>query len=134
MSAVGAMWLAFVLRRRRLRDPVEIERQRRERVNRVGRIVEGKILDVVETDAESAAAQTPVPAEARVPAGATAPDKRRWIVYCYSISGVTYETAQDVSALAPGAAPTIGDVASVKYDPANPSSSILAAEGWSGLS
>jgi hypothetical protein len=128
-AAAGAVWLVVAIRMRRPRDLEEIERQRREHVNRVGRIVEGKVLDVVVTDAETPAP----PAASGVAAGATGPGKSLWVVFCYSISGVTYEAAQDISDLAPGASPTAGELASVKYDPANLSSSILAAQGWLGL-
>ena len=56
--------------------------------------------------------------------------------YTYSISGVTYETAQDITGMEQRAAlnrAVVGKAASVKYDPSNPSNSILIAEDWSGL-
>jgi hypothetical protein len=50
---------------------------------------------------------------------------------------VTYETAQDITGLehrATGRGQLLsGQTASVKYDPANPSNSILVSEDWSGL-
>ena len=60
----------------------------------------------------------------------------RLLYYSYSISGVTYETAQDISGLQErGLLESVvtGQSASVKYDPANPSDSILVADDWSGL-
>ena len=58
------------------------------------------------------------------------------ICYSYSISGVSYETAQDVTGLEERAAlgrVAAGQPASVKYDPSNPSNSILVSDDWSGL-
>jgi hypothetical protein len=62
---------------------------------------------------------------------------RRLIRYSYSISGVTYETAQDVTGLEERLCLerlAAGQPASVKYDPSNPSNSILVADDWSGIS
>ena len=61
---------------------------------------------------------------------------RRLIRYSYSISGVTYETAQDVTGLEERLCLerlAAGQPASVKYDPSNPSNSILVADDWSGI-
>jgi hypothetical protein len=61
---------------------------------------------------------------------------RQMICYSYSISGVTYETAQDVTGLEERLKAhriIAGQPASVKYDPSNPSNSILVADDWSGL-
>ena len=61
---------------------------------------------------------------------------RRLIRYSYSISGVTYETAQDVTGLEERLCLerlASGQHASVKYDPSNPSNSILVADDWSGI-
>ena len=61
---------------------------------------------------------------------------RRLVRYSYSIAGVTYETAQDVTGLEERLCLeriASGQPASVKYDPANPSNSILVADDWSGL-
>jgi hypothetical protein len=58
------------------------------------------------------------------------------LYYSYSISGVTYETAQDITGLEERvhlSRIASGQTASVKYDPANPSNSILLADDWSGL-
>jgi len=124
--------------RRRPRDPEEVERRRRSYVNRVGRVVEGEILEITEAPA-------PAPARARrlsfrkrkATKSADAENgKRSLVVYTYSISGVGYETAQDVTGMEERACLhrlVVGQPASVKYDPANPSNSILIAEDWSGL-
>jgi hypothetical protein len=126
------MWV-----RRSSSGKADPEYERRAYVNRIGRIVEGQVLDVVE--------------QGRAPAGGPAThsglfSRRRaktdsngaqvLLYYCYSISGVTYETAQDLTGLEERlhlARVAAGQVASVKYDPSNPSNSILLADDWSGL-
>jgi Protein of unknown function (DUF3592) len=115
-------------------DPEEAERKRRLHLNHIGRIAEGQVVDLSE--------QAPSPAEEkRGLLGARAkalPDLRpRYMVsYSYSISGVTYHTAQDVTGLESQVQFNrlmAGQQASVKYDPSNPSDSILVADDWSGL-
>jgi hypothetical protein len=131
MAAIGiVVWL-----RRKPEDASEVERQRRAYLNKVGRIVEGQVLEISE--------HTP-PAEKSKNSGgfakrsAVTPTNgaQRLLYYTYSISGVTYETAQDVTGLEERLHLTraaVGQTASVKYDPANPSNSILLADDWSGL-
>jgi hypothetical protein len=121
--------------RRKPEDAAEIERQRRAYLNRVGRIVEGQVLEVVEHGGGS-----PEPKRAgkisKPRAAATANGNQRLLYYTYSISGVTYETAQDITGLEERLHLTrvaAGQTASVKYDPSNPSNSILLADDWSGL-
>jgi len=61
---------------------------------------------------------------------------QKLLYYTYAISGVTYETAQDITGLEERLHLTrvaSGQTASVKYDPSNPSNSILLADDWSGL-
>jgi hypothetical protein len=133
------MWI-----RRNPSGKPDIEHQRRAYVNRIGRIVEGQVLDVVDHSKNSAngAASNEIDSAKR----ATLFAKKRadvhtngaqlLLYYCYSISGVTYETAQDVTGLEERLFLTqvaAGQVASVKYDPSNPSNSILLADDWSGL-
>jgi hypothetical protein len=126
----------FFWLRRKPPDPAEIERERRAYLNRVGRIVEGQVLEVVE---HKIAAPAPVAdgKRASLAKSNNAPHGlQRLLYYTYAISGVTYETAQDITGLeerlhmTPVAA---GQTASVKYDPSNPSNSILLADDWSGL-
>lgn len=121
--------------RRKPEDAAEIERQRRAYLNRVGRIVEGQVLEVVEHGGGS-----PDPKRtgktSKPRAAAIANGDRRLLYYTYSISGVTYETAQDITGLEERLHLTrvaAGQTASVKYDPSNPSNSILLADDWSGL-
>ena len=121
--------------RRKPKDAGAIERERRAYVNRVGRIVEGQVMEIVDQPREPS---DPKPAglfRKRRPDRATN-RFRKLLYYSYSISGVTYETAQDVTGLEEQlhlSRVAAGQTASVKYDPANPSNSILLADDWSGL-
>lgn len=159
---------AYFLFRKKPEDSAAMERERRAYLNRIGRIVEGHILEVVDTtDAapESTLDSTPESKSdskrardgksTRKPAGnsarggtaaETAHSSKRFpaqkngaqklLYYTYSISGVTYETAQDVSGFEEQAhlkRIAVGQSASVKYDPSNPSNSILLADDWSGI-
>jgi len=106
---------AIFLRWRR-KHPAELEKLRRLNVHNCGRISAGRVVDFVE--------------------GETAESKSALIVYSYEVSGVTYEAAQDLSALpeiAARARTFSGRTASVKYDPKRPGNSIIACEEWSGL-
>jgi len=138
LLAAAAILLAaggIAFRRRRPADPAEIERRRRLRLSQMGRIVEGHIVEIEEEGQMTADPLRVAPAVTRA-SGATAHGHHRVVFYRYSISGVTYETAQDVSGLDTKFAMdalTAGQPISVKFDPANPSNSILMADDWSGL-
>jgi hypothetical protein len=119
-------------------SPEDEERRRRSQLNQVGRIVEGLVVELVESQGSPA----PVSAEPKFPHRKAAPPDlaknglRRLVRYSYSIAGVTYETAQDVTGLEERLCLeriASGQPASVKYDPSNPSNSILVADDWSGL-
>ena len=133
LAAVGVF---FWLRRKPL-DDTAIERERRAYLNRVGRIVEGQVLEVVEHAREAAplaAAKPTTAALAKNPVESRLP--MRLLYYTYAISGVTYETAQDITGLEERLHLTrvaAGQPASVKYAPSTPSNSILLAADWSGL-
>ena len=112
-----------------------MERERRSYLNRVGRIVDGQVLEVVERPAEQEGAASANRKRSR--AGKLVPANHRLLLYTYSISGVTYEAAQDITGLEEQAClerVVAGQPVGVKYDPANPSNSILIADDWSGLS
>jgi hypothetical protein len=135
LAAVGMIfWL-----RKKPEDESEIERQRRSYLNRVGRIVEGQVLEIV--DHKRAAPQSNGNSKspgifAKHHSLASSSGAQKLLYYTYSISGVTYETAQDVTGLEERlhlARVATGQIASVKYDPSNPSNSILLADDWSGL-
>jgi hypothetical protein len=117
-------------------DPEDEERRRRSQLNQVGRIVEGLVVELVE--AQGPAAENSDGASKRKGSlvEPAASRLRRLVRYSYSIAGVTYETAQDVTGLEERLCLerlAAGQPASVKYDPSNPSNSILVADDWSGL-
>ena len=115
-ASVGIAAYSYFRRRWRRKSPEEIERLRRLDLNQRGRITVGTVLELLEPPAEAPAT--------------------RLIVYKYEVAGVTYEVGQDCTALAEGLRSTSwlpGQTVSIKYDPKNPSNSIIACEGWSGL-
>jgi len=114
--ALAGVWAWKTVRRWRRKSPDELERLRRLGVNACGRIIPGRIVELAEPVAEG-------------PPGPV-------LLYEYEVAGVTYEAAQDVSALPEiaAAAPFLpGQTTSVKYDPKQPTNSILACEGWCGI-
>jgi hypothetical protein len=120
-------------------DPDGVERLRRFQLNQVGRIVEGLVVELVETpDSPALESGSSKLSKHKVVASTVVTNgMRRLIRYSYSISGVTYETAQDVTGLEERLCLerlAAGQPASVKYDPSNPSNSILVADDWSGIS
>ena len=124
LAVVGGAFLSKLLGRSP--DPDEIERQRRAYLNQIGRIVEGQITDLVEVAEDKAQRKSTKEVDGR----------RKLVCYSYSISGVSYETAQDITSLEGRAGMEriiTGLPASIKYDPSNPSNSILIADDWSGL-
>ena len=129
--AIGLIVFAFA---RPSVDPEEAERKRRLHLNHIGRIAEGQVVDLAEHAAEPGEERRGIlPSRAR-PLPDTRP--RHMVSYSYSISGVTYHTAQDITGLESQVRfdrLMAGQQASVKYDPANPSDSILVADDWSGL-
>jgi hypothetical protein len=91
-------------------SPEEIERQRRLNLHAEGKLGDGEIIDV---DPQTSC-----------------------ITYSYSIAGVGYTAAQDVSSLAgmlPEDPMTMVGPVSIKFDPKNPANSIVLCEGWNGL-
>ena len=136
LVAVGVTVLRQVFKKPE--DPEDEEKRRRSQLNQVGRIVEGLVVELVEsqggTPVESA---SPALSRGKTAGAALGRNKpRRLVRYSYSIAGVTYETAQDVTGLEERLCLeriASGQPASVKYDPSNPSNSILVADDWSGL-
>ncbi len=109
LFAVGG-GVAWYIRTRK--TPEELERRRRLGINARGRIAEGCLMEFMDNQG------------------------RRLLLYEYSVAQVTYNAAQDVSTLRE----TIqldgicdGLPARIKYDPQNPSDSIVVCEDWSGL-
>ncbi len=134
--AVAIAILRQVLRKPE--SPEDEEKRRRSQLNQVGRIVEGLVVELVESQGGSAPEAAPTMFSRRNGASPVAGGNglRRLVRYSYSIAGVTYETAQDVTGLEERLCLeriASGQPASVKYDPSNPSNSILVADDWSGL-
>jgi hypothetical protein len=113
---LAGVWGWRTMRRWRRKSPDEIERLRRLEVNECGRIGFGRIVELADPVTDG-------------PPGPV-------ILYDYEVAGVTYEAAQDLSALPEiaAAAPYLpGQTTSVKYDPKQPTNSILACETWCGI-
>lgn len=114
--ALAGVGVLKAVRRWRRKSPDEIERLRRNEVNACGRIGFGRILELAEP----------------VPGGPAGPI----LLYEYEVAGVTYEAAQSVTAMPEiaAAAPFLpGQTTNVKYDPKQPTNSILACELWCGI-
>ena len=135
-GAVGAIALRQYFQKPE--NPEDEERRRRSQLNQVGRIVEGLVVELVESQAPLATVSAPAkfPHRKVTASEPRGNGLRRLVRYSYSIAGVTYETAQDVTGLEERLCLeriASGQPASVKYDPSNPSNSILVADDWSGL-
>ncbi|HEY6904870.1 MAG TPA: hypothetical protein VI216_11225 [Candidatus Acidoferrales bacterium] len=135
------LWL-----RRKPTTPYDLECQRRAYLNRIGRIVEGQVLEIVDhtpagnpgrsEDGKGKISGSRVAFLAKRNGPAHGGSSQKLLYYSYAISGVSYETAQDITGLEERlhlSRITSGQTASVKYDPSNPSNSILLADDWSGL-
>jgi len=115
----GVTW--YLLRRPRP-TAEEIEHARRERLTEIGRITDGTITETAEGQIHHLA---------EIEQDRSTP---QMIVYNYRIAGVSYEAAQDVTALAELVRDVRTDLpVQVRYEPHNPCNSIVVAEGWSGL-
>jgi len=115
-TSLAGVWIWRIVRGWKRPGPDEIERLRRLEVNSCGRIGMGRIVELAEP----------------LPGGPAGPI----LLYDYEVAGVTYEAAQDLSALPEiaAAAPFLpGQTASVKYDPKQPTNSIIACENWCGI-
>lgn len=154
LAVLACVGLFFLLRKK-AEDAAELERQRRAYLNRIGRIVEGQVLEFTDhgpgapddlpgevvtadpgKDASKSSAKPSAVSGMFAGARPSAAGMQKLLYYTYSISGVTYETAQDITGLEERlhlSRVAAGQVASVKYDPSNPSNSILLADDWSGL-
>ncbi len=107
---------AVALFRRKRQAVEDLERERRDFLEEVGRIIDGIVLDVQEVEIDGREAQM--------------------VIFQYEVSGVNYEASQDVTMLRPWInlqSCRTGLHASVKYDPLNPGNSLLITEKWNGL-
>jgi len=108
LAAAGALVWLVARYIRRSRSPEERERRRRIRLHIIGRLTEVTIYQ-----ADSSILQ-----------------------YGYEISGVAYDTTQDITALEsylPRPAEQLVGTAVAKYDPQNPANSIIMCEHWLGF-
>jgi hypothetical protein len=115
-------------------NPEDEERKRRLHLNQIGRIAEGQIVELVERPPESKETRKGLFGASAKPLKDMRP--RHLVSYSYLISGVTYQTAQDITGLESQIRLerlVAGQPASIKYDASNPSDSILVADDWSGL-
>jgi hypothetical protein len=131
IAAVAMIAYAFL---RPAVNPEEEERKRRLHLNQIGRIAEGQIVELVERPCETKKARKRLFRSRAGPLRDARP--RHLVSYSYLISGVTYQTAQDITGLESQIRlerVVAGQPASIKYDAANPSDSILVADDWSGL-
>lgn len=127
----------FPFLRRGTPAPDELECRRRAYLNRIGRIASAQVTEVIENVPGAGSPRTPAPPIPSLKSfRATPPSSENLLCYVYSVSGVRYETAQNVSGLEERVSFSrivAGQPASVKYDPVNPGNSILVADDWSGL-
>ncbi len=133
-AAVAALAMIVYAFFRPAVDPEEAERKRRLHLNQIGRIAEGQVVELTEHPPESKEARKGLFGAGARPLADMRP--HQLVSYSYSISGVTYQTAQDITGLESQIRferLVAGQPASVKYDPSNPSDSILVADDWSGL-
>ena len=133
-AAIAALAMVAYAFLRPAVNPEEEERKRRLHLNQIGRIAEGQIVELVEHPPESQAARKGLFRAAARPLQDMRP--RHLVSYSYLISGVTYQTAQDITGLESQIRLerlVAGQPASIKYDASNPSDSILVADDWSGL-
>jgi hypothetical protein len=131
IAAIAMIVYAFF---RPAEQPEEMERRRRLHLNQIGRIAEGQVVELAEHPPEARVASKKFFGSKARPLSDTGP--RHLVTYSYAISGVTYHTAQDITGLEGQIRferLVAGQPASVKYDPSNPSDSILVADDWSGL-
>ena len=130
LAGIGILFYAFF---RPSADPEEAERKRRLHLNQIGRIAEGQVVELTEHPADEKEAQKGMFGSKARP---LASKLRHIVSYSYSISGVTYQTGQDITGLESQVRLerlVAGQPASIKYDPSNPVDSILVADDWSGL-
>jgi hypothetical protein len=131
IAAIAMIAYAFF---RPAEEPEDAERRRRLHLNQIGRIAEGQVVELAEHPAEPFDDRKKLFASRARPLVDARP--RHLVTYSYAISGVTYHTAQDITGLEGQIRferLVAGQPASVKYDPSNPSDSILVADDWSGL-
>ena len=117
LAIIGAALASYALLRRKPENADDVEHQRRDWLNTVGRITDGTVIDVQEI---TTAVNRPA----------------TMLIYQYDVAGVSYEASQDVTYLRQWInlhSCRLGLPTSVKYDSRNPGNSMVIAEGWIGL-
>ena len=117
LAGLAAVFAAYLLFGRKKKPAAEIERERRDWLNQIGRITDGTVIDVQEVTPNGHRPAT-------------------MLIFQYDVSGVSYEASQDVTYLRQWVnlhSCRLGLPTSVRYDPQNPGNSIVVSEKWMGL-
>jgi len=117
LAASGAAVAAYFLLRNKPKTPKELETERRQWLDQVGRITDGTVIDVQELEAGEHKFST-------------------LLIFQYDVAGVSYEASQDVTYLRQLInlhSCRLGLPTSVRYDPQNPGNSMVLSERWMGL-
>jgi hypothetical protein len=117
LGAIGVALASYALLKRKPKAADDLERERRDWLNTVGRITDGTVIDVQEITTKINRPAT-------------------MLIYQYDVAGVSYEASQDVTYLRQWInlhSCRLGLPTSVKYDSRNPGNSMVIAEGWMGL-
>jgi hypothetical protein len=117
LAVAAVLIVAYFLLRKKPKSPDDLERERREWLDRIGRITDGTVIDVQE-----------MPGTTDRPA--------TFLIYHYDVAGVSYEASQDVTYLRQLInlhSCRLGLPTSVRFDPQNPGNSIVLSERWMGL-
>jgi hypothetical protein len=117
VGVAGALTAAYFMFGRKKKTSAEIERERREWLNQIGRITDGTVIDVQEINANGHGPAT-------------------MLIFQYDVGGVSYEASQDVTHLRQWInlhSCRLGLPTSVRYDPQNPGNSMVVSEKWMGL-
>jgi hypothetical protein len=111
LVSLGVLLIAagiFYFLRNRRPSPAELERRRRDMIQKIGKMGDGTITEL----------------------------QGALVSYSYHVRGIEYEATQDLDGLEAYLPPEqwgmIGAVG-IKYDPRNPANSIIISEKWSGL-
>lgn len=116
-AGVVVVFVLYFLLRGKRKTADDLERERREMLDEIGRITDGSVIDVQEINSGTQKPAT-------------------MLIYHYDVAGVSYEASQDVTYLRQRInlhSCRLGVPTSVRYDPQNPGNSIVISERWSGL-
>ena len=117
LAGAGASLTAYLLMRRKPKTPEQLEGERRQWLDRIGRITDGTVIDVQEMPRDEQRSST-------------------LLIFQYDVAGVSYEASQDVTYLRHLInlhSCRLGLPTSVRYDPQNPGNSLVVSERWMGL-